>query len=188
MWPASGPCSAWASGATWFVVGRLAGKCRPGRGGAIAAGAALGFAPYNVARPRMFLGDVGSYFIGAWLAAVAVVGLRAGVAPEAEMAPLGLYLADTGATLLRRVVRGERWYLPHRDHAYQRLTDLGWSHVQASAFVLACIGACAALGAVSLGASVPARVAADVAVAGVVGAYLLTPRWLAPSPSSVALA
>jgi UDP-N-acetylmuramyl pentapeptide phosphotransferase/UDP-N-acetylglucosamine-1-phosphate transferase len=168
------------AGGTWLLVGTYADSPALAVGGAIVAAAALGFAPYNVPQARMFLGDVGSYFIGAWLAAVAVLGLRDGVPWEAVLAPLALYVADTGTTLLRRAFRGERWYQPHRDHAYQRLADAGWSHVQRSAFVAACICACAALGAVSLGDSLPARVAADVAIAGVIGAYLLLPAWLAP--------
>lgn len=165
------------AGATWFAVGTHTATPALAAGGAIVAGAALGFAPYNLPRARMFLGDAGSYFLGAWLAGVAVLGLRAGVAPEAVLAPLALYVADTGATLLRRVARGERWSEPHRDHAYQRLGDAGWSHMQTSAFVAGCIGLCGLLGAVSLGGSVAARVAADVAIAGVIGGYLLAPRW-----------
>ncbi len=167
------------AGVTWFAVGRSADVDVLTAGGIIVAGAALGFAPYNVPTARMFLGDVGSYFLGAWLAAVAVLALRADVPAEAVLAPLVLYAADTGTTLLRRVARGERWYLPHRGHAYQRLTEARWSHTQASAFVLACIAACGALGAVSLGSSLAVRVAADLAIAGVVGAYLVAPRWLA---------
>ena len=175
------------AGATWFIVGTNADSAILAGGGAIVAGAALGFAPFNLPHARMFLGDVGSYFIGAWLASVAVLGLRAGVPPEAVLAPLALYLADTATTLGRRVARGERWYLPHRNHAYQRLGDAGWSHLQASALVAACIGVCGALGAVSLGGSIPLRVAADVAIAGVVVGYLVLPRWLARRRSTLAV-
>ena len=169
------------AGATWFAVGTGADVPVLAVGGAIVAGAVLGFAPYNLPRARMFLGDVGSYFIGAWLAAIAILGLRAGIAPEAVLAPLALYVADTGATLARRIARGDLWYLPHRDHAYQRLGDAGWSHVQISAFVAGCIGLCGLLGTVSLGDSVAARLAADLAIAGVIGGYLLSPRWAASS-------
>lgn len=177
------------AGAAWFAVGANTDTPVLAAGGAIVAGAALGFAPYNLPAARMFLGDVGSYFIGAWLAAVAVLGLRAGVAPEAVLAPLALYLADTGATLARRVARGERWYLPHRDHAYQRLGDVGWSHQQVSALVLGCVVLCAVLGAVSLTDILAARVAADVAIVALLGAYLLAPGWLgARSAPTVELA
>ncbi len=164
------------AGVTWFLVGTVTDSPALAAGGAIVAAAALGFAPYNLPHARMFLGDVGSYFIGAWLGAVAILGLRAGVAPEAVLAPLVVYLADTGTTLAGRVARGEPWYLPHRDHAYQRLADNGWSHPRISGFVAACIGLCGALGLVSLGGSTPARVAADVAMVTVVAVYLLVPR------------
>lgn len=177
-----------AAGAVWFAVGTHAHVPTLAAGGAVAAGAALGFAPYNLPRARMFLGDVGSYFMGAWLGTVALLGVRAGVPAEAVLAPLALYVADTGSTLIRRVARGEAWYLPHRDHTYQRLHASGWSHVQASALVGACITACGMLGAVSLGHSVPLRVAADVAIAGVVGAYLFAPRGLAGRRAKVAVA
>lgn len=177
-----------AAGAAWFAVGASTDVPALTAGGAIIAGAALGFAPYNMPRARVFLGDVGSYFIGAWLAAVAILGVRAGVAPEAVIAPLAVYLADTATTLVRRIVRGERWYLPHREHVYQRLIDLGWSHMRTSAFVGGCIAVCCALGAISLGDSLPARVAADATIAGVVGAYLTAPKWLAHRTSSVAVA
>jgi UDP-N-acetylmuramyl pentapeptide phosphotransferase/UDP-N-acetylglucosamine-1-phosphate transferase len=164
------------AGVTWFAVGSGTHSSALTAGGAIIAGATLGFAPYNLPRARMFLGDVGSYFIGSWLAAIAVLGLRSGVPAEAVLAPLALYIADTGVTLAGRVRRGERWYLPHRWHAYQRLSDAGWSHLQVTALVAGCIGACGALGAVSLGHSSGARAAADLAIAGVIAAYLLIPR------------
>jgi len=176
------------AGTTWVVVGTIADRPALAAAGAVIAGAALGFAPFNVPRARMFLGDVGSYFIGAWLAAVAVLALRSGVPPEAVLAPLALYVADTGSTLVRRVTRGERWYLPHRDHAYQRLVAADWSHLRTSAVVAACVAACGALGAVSLGDSYAARVGADVVIAGIVGAYLLAPRLLARPASDMAVA
>jgi UDP-GlcNAc:undecaprenyl-phosphate GlcNAc-1-phosphate transferase len=175
------------AGVMWLVVGHATDTVVLATSGAIIAGAAVGFSPYNLPKARMFLGDVGSYFIGAWLASVAVLGLRAGVPPEAVLAPLSLYLVDTGATLARRIVRGESWYEPHREHVYQRLGDFGWSHMRASAFVGGCIGLCGALGAVSLIGSMPARIAADLAIVGVLGGYLITPRWLAGASLSVKL-
>ncbi|HKX57327.1 MAG TPA: hypothetical protein VJN01_14550, partial [Xanthomonadales bacterium] len=35
---------------------------------------------------------------------------------------------DSTLTLLARVIRGERWYTPHKQHIYQRLIANGWSH------------------------------------------------------------
>lgn len=176
------------TGATWLFVGRYSDVPALAYGGAILAGAALGFAPLNLPKARMFLGDAGSYFLGAWLAVFALLGLRAGVPPEAVLAPLTLYVADTGVTLVRRVARGAQWYAPHRDHVYQRLVDRGWSHPTVSALVAGCVLACGGLGALTLSASLLARAVADVAIAGVVGAYLFSPRWLARHAPTMAVA
>ena len=113
------------AGATWYVVGQVEDIASFATAGAVAAAAALAFAPFNFPHARVFLGDVGSYALGAALAVLAVVGLRAGIAPEAVLAPLSLYVADTGATLVRRFRRGEPWYRPHRDHVYQQLGARG---------------------------------------------------------------
>jgi UDP-N-acetylmuramyl pentapeptide phosphotransferase/UDP-N-acetylglucosamine-1-phosphate transferase len=142
---------------------------------AATAGAALSFAPFNVPRARVFLGDTGSYGLGAVLAGAAVLLLSDGLPVEAALAPLALYLADTGTTLLRRVLGGETWHLPHRTHVYQRLTDQGFSHTQVSALVLGLLALCAGLGALSLvGGSV--RTAGDAALLLVVLTYLALPR------------
>lgn len=174
------------AGVAWYGVGRVEEVAPLAVGGLVVAGAAAGFAPFNAPRARMFLGDVGSYFLGGWLAALVVVGLRAGIPPEAVVAPLAPYLTDTAATIVRRVARGERWYLAHCDHAYQRLVRLGWSHTRTTLVVGAVMAACAALGAVSLTAGLPVRLAADAALAGVLAAYLAAPARLARRRSAAA--
>jgi UDP-GlcNAc:undecaprenyl-phosphate GlcNAc-1-phosphate transferase len=167
------------AGVTWWLVGQAQGADGVAGAGLVVALAALGFLPYNFPRARVFLGDVGSYFLGAWLAVLAVLGMRAGIAFEAMFAPLALYLADTGATLLRRVRRSDTWHEPHRDHAYQRLHHgLGWSHSRTTAVVAAFMVVCSALGAVSESSSVVARVVADLALVAVLGGYLVLPRVL----------
>ena len=72
-------------------------------GFALAAGA-IGFAPFNFPRARLFLGDVGSYFIGSWIATMVVIGLQASIPLEAMLGPVMLYVADTGLTLMGRVL------------------------------------------------------------------------------------
>lgn len=146
--------------------------------GAATAGATAAFAPYNVPRARVFLGDTGSYGLGGVLAATAVVLIVAGTPVEAALAPLAIYLADTAVTLVRRFRAGEAWHLPHRTHAYQRLTDLGYSHVQISTLVLVLLAVCAALGGLSLLGGGP-RVLGDLGLTAVVLAYLSLPRLVA---------
>ncbi len=170
------------AGVTWSALGTAEDLPGVAAGGAIITGAAMGFAPFNVPRARMFLGDVGSYFFGAWLAMIAVLGVRYGVAPEAMLAPLGLYLADTGATLVRRFRRGDPWFLPHREHVYQRLTARGWSHMRVTALVTLALIVCSGLGAVALADSLLLRASADVALTMVLLSYLAAPRLLSRTP------
>ena len=168
---------AFVAGSFWWVLGSIESQPDFAAGGAIVAGAALAFAPYNFPRARVFLGDVGSYFLGGWLAVLVVIGLRAGMPPEAVIMPVGLYLADTGMTLLRRVRRREPWYLPHRDHVYQRLTRHGWSHARVTLIVGAVIALCSLLGLASR-SGLAWRVAGDAAAGLVLLGYLWAPRLL----------
>ncbi|WP_262324329.1 MraY family glycosyltransferase [Acidiferrimicrobium sp. IK] len=142
------------------------------------AGGALGFAPFNFPSARVFPGDVGSYFIGGWLAALIVVGVRDSLPLEAVVAPVALYVADTAVTLLRRIRRHETWWQPHRQHVYQRLVDLGWSHLRSTALVFAIAATCSLLGAVSLLDLVAWRIAADGSIVALILGYLCLPSVL----------
>jgi len=97
---------------------------------AVLAGAGLGFLPHNFPKARMFMGDVSSAPLG-FLLAFATIWLSAEFGWDLLL-PLALmhtnFVLDTGITLLRRVSRGEKWYLPHREHFYQRFIRAGKSH------------------------------------------------------------
>lgn len=164
------------AGATWWGLGL--GEHLPSIAviGGIVAGASLGFAPANFPRASMFLGDVGSYFLGTWLAVGTVLALRSGLRPEAVLGPLTLFIADSVWTLAARVRRGERWYEPHRSHVYQRLVQHGWSHTRTTSFAFAVIVACSALGAVSVTGSTAGRLLADLAAVALLGGYLASPN------------
>jgi len=166
------------AGVTWWALGEWQDVHALAAGGLVVAAAAMAFAPFNFPRARMFLGDVGSYFFGGWLGVLAVLALRRGLTVEAAIAPLSLYLADTGWTLARRVAQHETWYLPHRDHVYQRFITLGWTHARVTAVVGAVIAACSCLGAVSLLGALWARSLADAALVGVLIVYLISPSLL----------
>lgn len=172
------------AGAVWWGIG--VGRDIPplAVAGAVSVAAALSFAPFNVPRAAMFLGDVGSYFLGGWLAATAVIAIRAGLPIEAVLAPLALYGADTLITLVRRVRRREAWYHPHRDHTYQRLVKGGWSHVRTSSVIAAVMVTTSALGALSLTESFALRVAGDVLALSALGIYLAMPSLVAGGRSS----
>lgn len=83
--------------------------------------ACVGFLPFNFPRARIFLGDVGSGTLGFALAALLVIAFAGQRVPwPLLLIPLSAFLVDGGLTLSRRVLRGERWWTPHAQHAYQR--------------------------------------------------------------------
>lgn len=138
--------------------------------GALTAGSALGFLPWNAPRATLFLGDVGSYLFGALLTGILIVGVTEGAPAPLLAAPLALYLLDAGVALLRRMARGEHLAVAHREHVYQRLVDdAGLPHLAIAALVA---GLAAAV--TVLWATVPAAVAAPV-TAVLLGGYLLAP-------------
>jgi Fuc2NAc and GlcNAc transferase len=118
-------CAALA-GAAIFVHGREPGAVALCLAVAAASG---GFLPWNWAPARIFMGDVGSCFLGFLFGVLALYGHVEGVAPAwIWIALLGVFFWDATLTLARRVLAGERWYAPHKSHAYQRLHQMGWGH------------------------------------------------------------
>ena len=85
----------------------------------VVAAAVVGFAPFNLPRARLFLGDVGSYGLGVALSGCAVLAWAGGVPTTVVLAPFVIYLADTSTTLVRRALRRESVTTAHREHVYQ---------------------------------------------------------------------
>lgn len=163
---------AWAGAAndmTWMMCAGL-----------IVAGAFAGFLPWNLSRGTVFLGDVGSYVLGGSLVAIAIGAFLSGVYVEYLLPPLVIYLADTTVTLIKRVQRGEIWYKPHREHVYQRLTDVGLSHVQSSLVVTVATILVSLIALWGVRADGAGSVLAGLATAAVVVLYLCLPRVLRP--------
>ena len=102
------------------------------------AAAALGFLKWNWAPARIFMGDVGSGFLGLVVAVLAVWSERNSGPPAVLWSVLGMvFVFDATLTLVRRAFRGERVTEAHRSHAYQRLVMAGWSHAGVSLATLA---------------------------------------------------
>lgn len=113
--------------------------------GAVTSAAALGFLPANLPTARLFLGDVGSYLLGGLIGIGILVGWHEGVAPITLVAPMAIYLADTGWTLTRRAIQRKPLLSAHREHVYQRLvSEAGLSHVVVASYATA-FGATTAL-------------------------------------------
>ena len=115
---------AWGAGNQFVVLCALA----------TVAGCA-GFMAYNFPGGRIFMGDVGSQFLGLLFGALTLIG-RAGDG-TAELISvfvvpmlLAVYVGDVLFTLVRRALAGERLSEAHRGHLYQLCVRMGASHVQ----------------------------------------------------------
>lgn len=112
------------------------------------AAAAAGFLPFNFPKARIFLGDVGSGALGYALAALLAAG-SLGHGPEHRLLlvlPLLPFLLDASFTLLTRMVRGEAWWRPHVQHAYQAWARRRGSHAGVTAaYALATIAMAVAM-------------------------------------------
>lgn len=110
-------------------------------------GAAAGFLFWNRMPARIFMGDVGSGFIGFTFATIAISAYNTvGLSVVLWVLVLLVFIADATTTLIRRFMHGEPWHLAHRLHAYQRLAQSGLSHAQIVARVCllnVCLGALA---------------------------------------------
>jgi Fuc2NAc and GlcNAc transferase len=95
----------------------------------IVAGASLGFLAWNWAPAKIFMGDVGSGFVGFVLAVLLLATAHASaLSVWTAIILVTPFAADATATLLRRLGRGEKWYAAHRTHAYQWLSRRFGSH------------------------------------------------------------
>ncbi len=87
---------------------------------ALLMAAASGFLFWNFPAARVFLGDTGSGFLGFMMAVFCIEAANRDPALFwAWIILLGVFIADSGVTLLRRMLRRQRLYVAHRNHAYQ---------------------------------------------------------------------
>lgn len=95
----------------------------------VVAGSVAGFLVFNFPPARIFMGDVGSATLGLLAAAFSIWGAKENVLPLwAAVLVFSPFVVDATATLVKRVLRGERVWEAHKTHYYQRLVQLGWGH------------------------------------------------------------
>jgi Fuc2NAc and GlcNAc transferase len=91
--------------------------------------AVLGFLYWNWNKAKIFMGDVGSTLLGYNIAIFTIYYAN----QEATnfwlwIILFGLFWFDATLTLIRRKLNKEKLSQAHKKHAYQRLTQSGWSH------------------------------------------------------------
>lgn len=117
--------------------------------GYVVAFASFGFLIFNWSSASIFMGDVGSGFLG-YLFAIFVIYSVAnasfvsvqsygvvGLTFWVWLILLGYFIVDATFTLIRRLLRGDKWYAAHRTHAYQKWLIRGASHRRVTTTILA---------------------------------------------------
>jgi len=154
-------------GAVLAAIGWQTGNHLPLLLAAFAAAAAGGFLVFNWSPARVFMGDVGSGFLGTFLAAIPLMfpePVRGGVMLAAV---LGLWpsIFDPLVSVCRRVAAGENPLVPHREFFFHRLIRSGASHAFAAWLygLLAAVGGIAGLVMLDRGVSPAVRAAVPAA-------------------------
>jgi Fuc2NAc and GlcNAc transferase len=89
----------------------------------------MGFLVWNWPTAKIFMGDVGSTSLGLLVVIFMLWASKLEALSPVTYIVLYLpFLFDATVTLMRRMLRGEKWYKAHNNHAYQRLHRAGWSH------------------------------------------------------------
>jgi Fuc2NAc and GlcNAc transferase len=175
-----------AAGEAAFIGLAVAVLAALGAGGAAGSGVAAaalvfaaacaGFLAWNWPPARIFLGDVGSGYLGYVIAVLAIAhGRSAPAAPWIWLSLGAAFFADASVTLGRRLARGERPHQAHRTHAYQWLARRWHGHRPVTLALLAanCV---LSLPLAAWGARAPQH--AGLAAALSVGAWVAL-AWLA---------
>lgn len=124
---------AFTAGIGWLLIGRILGFETIGFYGGVIAFSSLGFLIHNWQPAKIFMGDVGSAFLGFTFAVLPLLA-RNEISSNSFLLPIVavvlvlLFITDTVLTFLRRIFKREKIWLAHRSHIYQQLVIYGYSH------------------------------------------------------------
>jgi Fuc2NAc and GlcNAc transferase len=91
----------------------------------------VGFLILNWQPAKIFMGDIGSTFLGCLLGCMCLYAINAKVLTiYSAVILLGCFIVDASWTLTYRLLSGQKWYQAHRSHHYQILSRKISSHQQ----------------------------------------------------------
>lgn len=103
-------------------------------------GGLLGFIRFNTFPARVFMGDLGSQFLGFSVAVLAISltqQVNPSISKSAALLLVGLPVVDILAVLYQRMRAKMNWFRATRNHVHHRLLDLGFDHYQAVLIIYA---------------------------------------------------
>ena len=105
---------------------------------ALLCAAVIGFLYFNWPPARIFLGDIGSGFIGFTIGTISLVIARSQpLITWAVIILLGVFIVDATVTLIRRLIDKQRISTAHRSHAFQHLANSTDRHLKVSLSIAA---------------------------------------------------
>jgi UDP-N-acetylmuramyl pentapeptide phosphotransferase/UDP-N-acetylglucosamine-1-phosphate transferase len=127
------------AGLGWLVLGYILQMPAIFLFSGVIASASLGFLVHNWSPAKIFMGDVGSAFLGFTFASLpllarTIASKNPDLLPIAAVLFVWFFLFDSVVTLLRRAIRGEKVWQAHREHLFQRLVQSGLSHRRVTVF------------------------------------------------------
>lgn len=129
------------------ILGRLQNEPAIEMLGVLIAAGSVGFLVHNWSPATIFMGDVGSAFLGYSLAVLPLMSRQSHPAFLLQsVLALWPFLFDAIFTFARRLLKGENVMQAHRSHLYQRLVTTGLSHAAVAALYIAMAATSAGLG------------------------------------------
>jgi UDP-N-acetylmuramyl pentapeptide phosphotransferase/UDP-N-acetylglucosamine-1-phosphate transferase len=130
---------------TFALLAWQAGNMDFALGCAIIVAACTGFLLLNFPPARLFMGDAGSTVLGLLAGVVILKAHIEAVLPFwLGMLVFAPFIVDASVTLVTRMLRGNKFWLPHKTHYYQKLVEIGWGHKRTVlaeyALMIACSG------------------------------------------------
>ncbi len=98
----------------------------------ILGAALLGFLIWNYPKAKIFMGDVGAYFLGFYFAILILIVSQGPdnvsiFVPTAWLSVIGV---DASITILIRMIKRKKIWEAHKEHFFQKLHLSGWEHQQ----------------------------------------------------------
>lgn len=122
-----------AAGIGWFLVANNLSLNNTALTALILTASSLGFLIHNWQPAKIFMGDVGSAFLGYCFAVIPLIdyektGNAVQFLPFLAIVPVWFFLFDTVYTFTRRLLKKKKVWEAHREHLYQQLVIDGFSH------------------------------------------------------------
>jgi len=113
--------------------------------------ASYGFLLWNWQPAKIFMGDVGSISLGALYATLIIIAANRHQIPVFSLLLIfAVFIGDATFTIINRIRKGEKFWLPHRSHFYQRAGLAGVKHANVVLVAIIMMALCSVFATLSV--------------------------------------